>query len=128
MTKQEFKFEEWQKYAEEDGQIVEIALREGGPPNQICFHAQQMAEKYLKGFLVFSGKRFEKRHQLDFLLGLCRDVDLSFQDITEEVQYLADYYVETRYPGDIPDFSVEECRKAFEAAGRIKEFVLNKIR
>lgn len=128
MTKPEFKFEEWRKYAEEDRQIAEIALREGGPPNQICFHAQQIAEKYLKGFLVFSGKRFEKRHQLDFLLGLCKEIDPSFQNLVEDIQYLTDYYLETRYPGDIPDFSVDECRKALEAAVRVEEFVLGKVK
>jgi len=126
MTKSEFKFEEWQKYAEEDRQIAEIALREKGPPNQICFHAQQMAEKYLKGFLVFSGKRFEKRHQLDFLLSLCREVNPSFKNLIEDVHYLTDYYVETRYPGDIPEFSVDECKKALEAAIRIRDFVVEK--
>lgn len=128
MTKAEEKFGEWKRYADEDEQIAEIAIREEGPPNQICFHSQQMAEKYLKGFLVFAKKRFEKRHQLDFLLNLCEKEDASFSELAEEVGYLADFYVETRYPGDIPEFSLIECEKAFEAAKRIKEFVLDKIK
>lgn len=78
MVKPEQKFEEWARYGDEDHQIVNIALKENGPPNQICFHAQQMAEKYLKGFLAFSNKRFEKKHQLDYLLNLCETIDPSF--------------------------------------------------
>lgn len=127
MTQPELKFEEWKQYADEDEQMAELALREDGPPNQICFHSQQIAEKYLKGFLVFSKKRFEKRHQLDFLLNLCEKVDSSFKELTEDVKYLTEFYVETRYPGDVPEFTLEECEKALEAAKRIKEFVLEKV-
>lgn len=32
-------FEEWVRYAEEDLKMTELALKENGPPNQICFHA-----------------------------------------------------------------------------------------
>lgn len=125
--KPEQKFEEWARYGDEDHQIVKIALKENGPPNQICFHAQQMAEKYLKGFLAFSNKRFEKKHQLDYLLNLCETIDPSFHELTENVKYLAEFYIETRYPGDCPEFFVEDAKEAAEAAQRIKEFVLKKV-
>lgn len=42
-TKPELKFGEWAKYAEEDRTIAELAIRGDGPPNQICFHSQQIA-------------------------------------------------------------------------------------
>ena len=45
---------EWLQYAEEDLTVARLTLREDGPPNQVCFHSQQIAEKCLKGFLVFS--------------------------------------------------------------------------
>lgn len=127
MTHSREKFEEWARYAEEDRQIAELAIREDGPPNQICFHAQQLAEKYLKGFLVFSGGRFEKVHHLDYLLQLCEKIDSSFSELAEDVKYLTDFYTETRYPGDMPEFSFSECKKAFEAALRIREFVKSKV-
>jgi HEPN domain-containing protein len=58
------RFEEWEKYALEDEQIIVLALKEGGPPNQICLHAQQMAEKYLKGYLAFNKNIPLKTHQM----------------------------------------------------------------
>lgn len=128
MIQPELKFEEWARYADEDQQMAEIALKEDGPPNQVCFHSQQMAEKYLKGFLVYSKKRFEKTHQLAYLLELCEDLDSSFIELTEEIKYLSEFYIETRYPGDIPEFNLKECKKALEVAFRVKEFVLEKIK
>lgn len=36
-------------------------------------------------------------------------------------------YVTARYPGDYPEFTLDECKKAYEAALRIKKFVVDKI-
>lgn len=128
ISKAKLRFEEWSRYANEDQQIAELALKEDGPPNQICFHSQQIAEKYLKGFIVYSGKGFEKTHLLKYLLELCGDIDQEFLELTEDVIYLSQFYTEARYPGDIPEFNLSECRKALEVAIRIKEFVLAKIK
>ncbi len=65
------RFAEWEHYALEDEQIVKIALKENGPPNQICLHAQQMAEKYLKGFLAFHKNMLLKTHEMDKLVSEC---------------------------------------------------------
>lgn len=121
------KFGEWWKYAEEDIAMAEIALREQGPPNQICFHAQQAAEKCIKGFLVFSNRTFEKSHLLPYLLELCIAVDPTFGELKENVIFLTQFYIETRYPGDVPDFSATEADTAHQSALHIKEFVLQKI-
>lgn len=117
---------EWIQYADEDRQMAEFALEAKGPANQICFHAQQLAEKCLKGFLVFNDSRFEKIHQLDYLLTLCQKLDPSFSELKEAVKFLTDFYIETRYPGDVPEFSLAEARKAYEAAKSVQAFVLGK--
>ena len=122
------KFDEWRRYAEEDMAMAEIAMREDGPPNQICFHAQQIGEKYIKGFLVFANRSFEKSHLLSYLLELCIAIDPTFEELKDDVIFLTQFYIETRYPGDIPEFTLPECRKGYESAVRIKEFVLQRIR
>ena len=68
IAKAKMRFEEWEQYALEDEQIIVIALKENGPPNQICLHAEQMAEKYLKGYLFFNKEVPRKVHQLDQLV------------------------------------------------------------
>ncbi len=119
-------FNEWMQYAEEDRQMAELALEGNGPVNQICFHSQQMAEKSLKGFLVLNKVRFERAHQLDYLLALCQKLDIEFAELTEDVKFLTDFYTETRYPGDVPEFTLAEGRRAYQGALTVKEFVSRK--
>lgn len=85
------RFRAWQQYAEEDEQIAEIALKENGPPNQICFHAQQVAEKYLKGFLAYRKIDPMKTHDLDKLISLCRDLDQSFEGLKTPIIQLNEF-------------------------------------
>lgn len=126
MSNQEI-FEEWEAYALDDEKVAEMILREDGPANPLCFHSQQMAEKYLKAYLLRKGGRFEKKHQLVYLLDLCTEIDASFSELVDDAALLSAFYIETRYPGDIPEFSLEEGRKGFEAAKHVKDFVLKKL-
>lgn len=121
-------FDEWARYAEEDLEMTKLALEEKGPPNQICFHAQQAAEKYLKAYIIFNNQEFEKSHQLGYLLDLCSKLDASFEELKEDVFYLTRFYIETRYPGDIPQFGINEAKKAYEATLRVKDFVMGKVK
>ena len=121
------KFMEWAKRAEEDITVAQLVLAENGPPNQICFHAQQSAEKYLKGYLIFKEQKFEKVHQLRYLLELCARIEPSFEILKEDTLYLTRFYIETRYPSDNPDFTPSEAKRALGASLKIKEFILNKI-
>lgn len=41
--------------------------------------------------------------------------------------FLNRYYIETRYPGDFPEFSLAEAKDAFAAAVAVKDFVMPKI-
>lgn len=129
MTKAEERFEEWKRRDADDELSVRAILKEeDGAPSTVCFLSQQIAEKYLKGFLVFSKEKFEKTHQLDHLLKLCEAIDSSFHDPSEDVTFLTEYYIEARYPGDIPEFNWNEARKAFAHAQNVKMFVLERIK
>jgi HEPN domain-containing protein len=68
-----------------------------------------------------------KVHDLDILLDPCAQIDPSFEALKAEVVFLNQFYVETRYPGDFPQFTFTDAQKALESAKRIKEFVLEKI-
>ena len=124
IAKAKMRFEEWEQYALEDEQIIVIALKENGPPNQICLHAEQMAEKYLKGYLFFNKEVPRKVHQLED----CKKYDVSFVELEREARQLTDYYTEARYPGDMEHFSLEEAKEAYEMATTIKDFILFRIK
>ncbi len=56
-SKEELQANEWIKRANEDELSANVILKEeGGAPNTVCFLSQQMAEKYLKAFLIFHKK------------------------------------------------------------------------
>jgi HEPN domain-containing protein len=121
-------FHRWQEKAEDDIRAMEAMLKKVGLPNPVCFHAQQTAEKYLKGFLVFHGVRFAKIHNLTLLLDKCIEINPNFESLKADIVFLDTFYVETRYPGDFPEFSMKESEDAYAAAIRVKDFVLSKIK
>ena len=122
-------WQEWVLKAQEDELSAEAILKENAPPSTVCFLSQQMAEKYLKGFLVFSNKNFPKIHQLDVLLEMCGKIDKSFLKLKKQAVYLSDYCVTGRYPGDYSEnISKTEAEKAFNMAKTIKDFALKKIK
>ena len=116
--------EEWFKKARDDHKSAKVVLEEGGYYGTTCFLAQQMAEKYLKGFLVYSAWKMAKIHDLVKLLNECKKISPVFQDLEDECILLNGYYIETRYPLDMPvDYSKKEAREALTAADNIGKFI-----
>jgi HEPN domain-containing protein len=92
----------------------------------VCFHCQQAVEKYLKAYLITHKVEFGKTHNLEYILELCAKIDKAFSDL--ELGKLSFYAVEIRYPDEFYLPTLEETRKSFELAGKIKDFVLPRIK
>jgi HEPN domain-containing protein len=119
----------WIKKAENDLLTAERELSFEDPVTQtICFHCQQAAEKYLKAFLVHHQIYFPKTHRILELLELCATVDSSFPDELQDADNLTDYAVEIRYPDVWLEPKVEDAKKALETAGKVREFVLERLK
>jgi hypothetical protein len=67
------------------------------PLEIICFHCQQAAEKYLKGFLTIQGKEPPYTHDLDELCKLCETYNASFSAIGGMCTTLTLFGVQPRY-------------------------------
>lgn len=118
---------EWfAKATDDELSIKDILNDREGSPNTVCFLCQQMAEKYLKGYLVFYNIEFPKIHQLDKLINLCKKEDKQFEKLRKEAELLSEFYISARYPGDYTIFSFIDAEKAYKAASRIKEFILDR--
>lgn len=92
---------DWLRFAVEDLQMAELAL-EAGLYNQVCFHAQQCAEKTLKRWLAYQGETFPRAHQMSLLLRLCPR-PLPFPAVLDiDLIALDRFYIPTRYPDAIP--------------------------
>jgi len=120
-------YQEWLNKVKEDEDTGKKILEGRGFPAPACFHFQQMAEKSLKALLIFYNVEFPKIHDLIVLAMLFEPILPEIKEYKTELNFLNNYYIETRYPGDYPEFTLKEAQEAFEAAVKIKEFVLEKI-
>jgi len=119
----------WFKKANEDELSVKSILDDrDGAPSTVCFLSQQIAEKYLKGLLVFFNKEFPKMHDLIDLEELILTFDQNIKEFEKDLDFLNRFYIESRYPGDYPEFNWNDAEEAYKGAKKIKEFVLNKIK
>ncbi len=90
---------EWFKIAEADLSSAGFLLNMQSIPTEIiCYHCQQSAEKYLKGFLALNSEEIKRTHDLVILNKECRKYDEDFETIEEECLMLTDYGVNIRYP------------------------------
>ena len=95
-------FETWRLKAEEDFTAASILAEHGGPAATICFLCQQVTEKYLKVYLLLRRRPPRRIHQLDVLLEDWIALDASFQSLVDDAVFLKRYYIESRYPDDLP--------------------------
>ncbi len=65
----------------------------------LCFEAQQAAEKAIKALLVQRRIRFPRTHDLLDLLALLERAGLAIPDEIHQTGRLSQYAVTTRYPG-----------------------------
>ena len=118
---------EWFKKANEDEKAADVLFADSGVFSVVCFLSQQASEKYLKGALVFYEKKFHKTHDLITLENLLAEKLAEVKNFHEEFAALNRYYIETRYPGDFPEFTEKEAKSALIATKKIKELILSKV-
>lgn len=129
LNNREKNYKEWFKKANDDElNAASLLTHRDGVPSGVCFLSQQMTEKYLKGLLVLYDQKFPKVHDLLELETLLLKIAPQIKESHQDLKSLNRYYIETRYPGDYPDFSWPEAEEAFKAAQRIKRFVWEKIK
>jgi HEPN domain-containing protein len=94
------------------------------PPlhDQVCFHCQQAAEKYLKALLQDRGQVPPRTHNLLDLLILILPRDAALRTLRRKLRSLTRYAVDIRYP------DTRTTKKQAQAALRHAEEVRREIR
>lgn len=116
---------EWFDRADEELEYAKAGFKETQYAPLACFLAQQIAEKYLKGFLIAHGVEPPRTHVLTALLKACVDIIGSLEELAETCRTLEQYYIPTRYPGDFPaSYSASEASAALSAAEKIRQRIL----
>ena len=87
---------------------------EGVYLEDLCFDAQQAAEKAIKALLIHLEVRFPYTHDLAELLTIVDQTGPVVPEWVKEAARLSDYAVETRYPGLFEPITSEEYEEAVE--------------
>ena len=120
----------WFRKAENDLLNVQNNLQaERYPSDTVCFHCQQAAEKYLKGFLAWHQVPSAKTHDLLELLEQVRQItDADTEILSAHLLLLDRYSVSIRYPQEYeeePD--QQEVQEAVDAAHVVRSWVCSQL-
>ena len=117
---------DWFEKADQDLELARRALGPGKPlPGMACYHAQQCAEKYLKGYLIARSVPFRFVHDLVYLTQLCATQEPAFEQLMSAAEILGEYGTALRYPmegSEEPD--VEAAREAIRLAEQVAASVV----
>jgi HEPN domain-containing protein len=86
----------------------------------LCWDAQQAAEKVLKALCIHRSIVFPKTHSLVRLMDLLESTGLDIPSEIKEADVLTRYAVETRYPG----FEEEVTEAEYQVALRLATYVV----
>ncbi|QWR76787.1 HEPN domain-containing protein [Candidatus Magnetomonas plexicatena] len=120
----------WFLKAENDIINAEHTMTMSNPPcDTVCFHAEQCAEKYLKGFLTYHQIEFPKTHSIETLVRLCKQAAPAIEiELGDIVEILTSYGVAVRYPdGVYYDIPKEDAIEAIELAKKVKACILKQL-
>ena len=92
------------------------------------FHAQQAAEKAMKGFLAWHDVPFRKTHDLAEIGHQCAGLDPSLESLLMRAASLTQYAWKFRYPGEPEEPSREEAECSIALARRVYEAIVALLR
>ena len=126
MTEEEKRhIKEWFRKADHDLISANTLIKEADVLDNVCFHCQQAAEKYLKAYLIFKGEEVIKTHYLKHLQTECVKFDADFKMF--DFKDLSRYASDVRYPDDFNDPPLSETEYFLEIAEKVKAMVMSKI-
>ena len=109
----------WVRKAESDHRMAGRAAGPADPEyDQVCFHCQQLVEKYLKAVLEELGEVVPRTHDLDALLDQLLPHYPELRAFRRGARFLTAFAVAVRYPGF--NASRRRAEAALRWAGRIR--------
>ncbi len=89
----------------------------------LCFHAQQAAEKAIKAVLIQKQINFKYTHDLSLLVGLLQSI-VELPEFIKDASTLTSYAVASRYPGADELVDYDEWIEAIDLAQAIYSWAL----
>ena len=107
---------DWMARAKSDLAIAKMPLPEGALYEDLCFHAQQAAEKALKAVYQHHEWEFQYTHDLNKLMTGLEQQGIAVPERIIEADVLTRYAWESRYPYLGEPVTEEEYREAVRLA------------
>ncbi len=95
--------------------------------DDLCFDAQQAAEKAIKAVLVAQRTPFPKVHAIERLLGLAEDAGVVVPAEIREAARLTRFATQARYPDVAEEATEDEYRRSVELAGSVVRWARQQI-
>lgn len=111
--------DDWVRRARSDLALAKVLLPEGALYEDLCFHAQQAAEKAIKAVYRAYKHEFRYTHDLAELLNGLRVAGIEVPEEVQDAVELTGFAWEARYPGTAEPASEEEYRRAVALAERV---------
>lgn len=119
---------EWFEYAKRDLKSAKFLTNMHPIPIEIvCYHCEQSAEKYLKGYIVLNGSKVAKTHDLVIINKTCKNYNKDFSSIDDQCIELVVYGVQARYPYEL-EVNQQDMKYAIECAEKIEKFIEDTIK
>ncbi|EKE02304.1 MAG: HEPN protein [uncultured bacterium] len=99
------------------------------PIELLCFDLQQCVEKSMKAVLVKNKIRFNRSHDITYLIDLLINNKINLPEyIKNEAPAMTQYASETRYPGDWEPITDEEYKEAVKIAEKVYSWAEKQIK
>ena len=123
------RYYDWLYHAYQDLLSAKILIDDRRLYEQVVFHCQQAMEKSLKAFLLYKAHRLLDGHNLTWLCKQAAMLDGEFTSWIEKSTQLNRFYIETRYPADIPaDITRDFAQTVLDDTERLVDVVCERIK
>jgi len=121
------RYESWINRAKSNYELSKAKINNIICFEDLCYQAQQAAEKSLKGLLIYFGVEPEFTHNINKLLSELEKYTEIPDNIKETIK-LTNYAVQTRYPAEYEEITKEEYENSLKITKNCLDWVENKIK
>ncbi|HOT74821.1 MAG TPA: HEPN domain-containing protein [Candidatus Wallbacteria bacterium] len=122
------RYKDWHDKANADLKSAKILFEHDADYGIVAFHCQQAIEKLLKSFVLKRASDLIEGHSLVFLCKKAIELDTEFKNFLKDCAYINQFYIETRYPADVPiEMTQEEAGECISITEKIFAEVSKKL-
>ena len=118
----------WLERAKSNLRLSEVGYQQGVFLEDLCFEAQQAAEKALKAVCVRHNLDFPKTHSLVLLMDILETGGVQIPSEVKAADVLTGYAVQARYPGWGEEVTEAEYQRVLEVARQVVSWAESTLR